>query len=174
MNILLQLLEIITLRREPQDLQYDEMAAAFYFVASVGLGYITHIIAAVYSQPLMYSVVLNCAQAGTLYGVLSLKGHKNRFVQTCTAVFGVTVLLGLARLIFAHIPLLGILVLAVVGWALYLLVIIVRAALDCSTINALLVVIVMEFVSVVVLLLVFPQFLVEFQQLLEVARSNNN
>ena len=173
MTILFQLLEIITLRRQPQDLQYDETAAAFYVVLTIGLGYLTNVIAEQYSAPLAYSLTQNGALALALFGVLAINGKRIRFVQTCTAMFGVSALLGLLTLAIVYIPGLAIFTLLVSGWGLYLMVLIMREALECSTMRALLIVIGIQILSVMVLLLVFPNFLNELQSLLEVAKSQS-
>ncbi|MBT8113742.1 MAG: hypothetical protein KJP04_00060 [Arenicella sp.] len=173
MTILIQLLEIITLRRRPQDLQYDEIAAAFYVVLTIGLGYLTNVIAEQYSAPLAYSLTQNGALALGLFGVLALNGKRVRFVQTCTAVFGVSALLGILTLAIVYIPGLAILTLLISGWGLYIMVLIMREALECSTLRALFIIIGIQIFSVIVLLLLFPDFLTELQSLLVVAQSES-
>ncbi len=102
-----------------------------------------------------------------------MNGKSVRFVQTCTAVFGVSALLGLLTLAIVYVPGLAIFTLLISGWGLYLMVVIMREALECSTLRALLIIIGIQVFSVIVLLLLFPNFLVELQSLLEVARSTS-
>ena len=165
MNILIQLIEIITLKRRPQDLQYDEFAAAFYVVFSVGLSYVVHILGGKYSSPLAYAVLPTAALLGLLYGVLAINSKQNRFVQTCTALFGVQTIISLAVLAFSAVSFLRLFLPFLMIWNLYISVLIIKESLEASWIRALLILVGIQFISVMVLVVIFPEFFAEFLEI---------
>ena len=171
MTILIQLLQIMTLQRRPQDLDYDQFSAVFYITLSIGIGYLVNVLAGQYSKPLVYSLVQNIVQLILLYGVLSLNSKSTRFVQTCTAIFGIPVILGCLTLLFSQLGL-GIFNLFFLGWTLYMVVLIFKAALECSTAKALLIAVCLNLLAVGSNILLFPDFQKEVQAILNSANAS--
>ncbi|MEM7361140.1 MAG: hypothetical protein AAF431_18780 [Pseudomonadota bacterium] len=171
MNILTQLLEIIFLKRQPQDIDYDEFSAFFYVAMAIGVGYIINTISGAYSRPLQYSLVQNVMQAVALYGILAINKKGNRFIQSCTTLFGVSAILQLVSLTSILIPGLAIFSLFLAGWVFYLTIIILRESLESSTLMAVFVAISIGFVSVAAVIMIYPDFLTEFVAIYEQAQK---
>lgn len=171
MNILTQLLQIISLRRRPQDIDYDEFSAFFYVGMAIGVGYILNTVPGFYTRPFQYSLVQNLMQAVALYGILAINGKGPRFVQTCTTLFGVSAILQTASLLTLVVPGLAIFSLFLTIWVFYLTIIILRESLDSSTLMAVFVAIAIGFVSVAAVLMIYPDFLDEAVTLYEQARK---
>lgn len=173
MNILTQLLQIIALRRKPQDIDYDAFSAVFYVVAAVGLGYLINNATSAYSKPLQYSLVQNLSHVAALYGLLVLNKKQNRFVQTCTTLFGVSVILQFISLGTTLSPVFAALSLFFVIWGFYLSILILKAALDTTTLSAILIVIALGFISVSLVAMIYPSFLEEFMSIVESAKQQS-
>ena len=171
MTILIQLIQIITLQRRAQDLDYDQFSAIFYVVFTIGLGYLINSFAGVYSEPFWYSFTQNMAQVAVLFGLLKVNGKESRFVQTCTALFGVSALLACLTILVSVIPVFQLFTLLIIGWTFYLVVLIIKEALDCSIIRAVFLTIGMQIITVVAVLLLFPNFAVEIQAVVDAAQS---
>ena len=171
MNIVVQLFQIITLQRRPSDLDYDQFATIFYVGMSIGLGYITNSLIKNFSHPLLYSLVQSLAQVAILYGILAVSQKSIRFVQTCTAIFGVSALLGCITLAISAIPGLGIINFFIMGWAFYMIVLIFKEALECSVGKAVLMTICLNMLAVIFLMLIFPDFTSEVESILNAAST---
>lgn len=171
MNILSQLLQIITLKRRPQDIDFDEFSAIFYVVAAIGLGYVLLSLTPGYSKPLQYSLVQNLTQAATLYGILAINQKQSRFIQTCTTLFGISVIMQILVLGVQFIPGLALLSLFLQVWVFYLTILIMREALDSNTLIAVFVTIALGFVSLMAVVLIFPDFIEEFIVIFEAAQN---
>lgn len=164
MTILRQLFEIILLQRRPRDLQYDEFSAVFYVVFSIGLSYVVHVAGDKYSSPLGYAVVPTLAVLGILYAILSASRKQNRFVQTVTAMFGAQTVIGMATIVISSIGVLHVLLPLFIVWNMFIGVLVVKDGLDASWVRALFILIGIQFLSIVAVILLFPDFLLELQQ----------
>lgn len=159
MNILTQLLQIITLKRRPQDIDYDEFSALLYVAIVIGLGYFINTLSAIYSKPFQYSLVQNIAFVITLYGVLAINKKQSRFIQTCTALFGVSAIVQFVSLSSVYIPVLKYFSYFLTGWLIYLTILVLRESLETNTIAALLVLISINILSIVPLVTLYPSFM---------------
>lgn len=167
MTIVLQLFEILIRKRQPHDLDYDINAAALSFVCIVGLGYVITSMQAVYTKPLAYSITQTLTQGTLIYLLLKVANKETRFVQTITAIFGVSVLLQMTSLIFLQIPILAATSLLLTLWNFYLSVLILKAALECSVLQSVLLTIAYQFIVLFVLTLLYPELIKEFISLAE-------
>ena len=165
MNILQQLVQIILLQRRPQDLDFDYTAAIFYAVAAAGLTYITSAQAGVFSQPLAISLIQTVSQALILFLFLQIASRTQRFVQTCTAMFGVSAILSVIIWPIAQVPGLSILTPFLIAWSVVITIIILRDAFDASIIKALIIMVGMGALSVFILMLLVPTYATEAQQI---------
>ncbi|MBX2847624.1 MAG: hypothetical protein KTR16_04840 [Acidiferrobacterales bacterium] len=166
MKILVQLCEIIILKRRPQDISYDSSAAVIAFMATAATSYFSVVLANVFSQPLGYVMVQVVAQAIIFYGLLSITRKQVRFVQTMTALFGVTAILQFITLFLTQIPGLGGLSLLLAAWNFYLMIIILKEAIECSTLQSIILTILYHFVIGVILLLIFPELFEKMQEVM--------
>lgn len=166
MNIISQLIEIILLKRQPQDIDYDVNYAVMFLVAAIGLTYIGNSLSGVYSKPLAYSLVQNFSQAVFLYFALSLAKKQNRFVQTCTAFFGTGTILLVLMLVAFLVPALSIFGVLLHVWMIYLSIKIIRAAFGFNLISAIFLMISIAIFSFVTVTTVYPDFLKETQSII--------
>lgn len=166
MKILQQLIQIVLLQRRPQDLDFDQNAAAFYVVLAIGMSYITSAQSGAFTHPLAISAVQNLAQAVFLFVFLQIAGKGTRFVQTCTAWFGVTTLLTLIVWLLAQVPAMSLLVLILMGWSFCLTVIILRDSFDAGLFRAVLLTVGIGMLSVILTMLVVPNYAEEAQAVL--------
>lgn len=165
MNIFQQLVQIILLQRRPQDLEFDQSAAVFYAVLTAGLNYITSAQAGVFSQPLIISLVQTAAQAGLLYLFLQITDRTVRFVQTCTAFFGVNAILTAITWLLVQIPALSVLAMLLMAWSFCISILIMRDAFDASFLRAVLIAVGIGALAVFVTMLVVPSYITEAQQI---------
>ena len=165
MNIFLQLVQILLLRRRPQDLEFDQFAAAFYAVAAAGLTFITSAQAGVFSQPLLISIVQTVSQAGLLFLFLRIANRSQRFVQTCTAMFGISAILSAFMWLLTQAPGLSLLVPFLVVWSIVITILILRDAFDATTLKAFFIMLAMGMLSVLVVMLLVPSYVTEAQQI---------
>lgn len=171
MNIALQLFEILIRRRQPQDLGYDVNAAALSFIAIIAMGYFITSMQVVYTQPLSYSIAQSLTQALVIYLVLRIANKENRFVQTITAIFGVSVILQMASLIILQVPGLAAATLFLTLWNFYLALLILKSALECSLAQSVFITIGYQVVVIFVLTLLFPELTKEFMSIVEEAKT---
>ncbi len=166
MNIFQELMQIIVLQRRPQDLSFDQTAAVFYFVLTVGLNYITSAQAGAFTQPLLISVIQGAAQAGLLFLFLQLANRAPRYIQTCTALFGITAILSALVWLLAQVAVLSIFVLMLMAWSFCLTILIMRDAFDASLLKAVFIAVALGAFSVMITMLVVPTYMQEAQALL--------
>ena len=164
MTILKQLFEIILLQRRPRDLQYDEFAAAFYVVFSVGLNYVVHMVGGKYSSPLGYALVPTLAVLVILYAILSASRKQNRFVQTVTAMYGTQTVIGFITIAVSSASILHVLLPLLIIWNMFIAILVIKDALEASWIRALLILIGIQLLSIIIVVVLFPDFLSELQQ----------
>jgi len=159
MSLVLELFQIITLKRKPQDLSYDQVAAILSFVSLITMGFFINGMMSAYSQPLGYAIVHSSTQAVVVYGLLRWNNKSLRFVQTITALFGTTVILQMLSLIALQSSLFAATSLLLSMWNIYLVIIILRTALDCTTLVSIAYTIIgYHLVSMLVLILIYPNF----------------
>ncbi len=149
-------LKIIALRGYAHDLPYNPLAIAFWLVLDFAL-----VVVAV--NALSERVVANlwlelfdvAFTAAAVYLVLWLHKHKDRFVQTYTAILGVNVivfaLLLAVALVFGR-ELFGILVQPLYLWFLVVVAFIFKDALEVSWLKAILWVMAMEITRLIVVM----------------------
>lgn len=167
MAILLELFEIIALKRKPQDISFDTVSAITAFVAAVAVSYFSVGAANVTTQPLPFVLSQALTQAIIFYILLSITGKQNRFTQTITALFGVSAILQMIGLVTLVLPGLEFLGLFITGWNLYLMIIILREAIECSTLQSVGITILYHFVIGVVLYTLFPEIFEQMQSLMQ-------
>ncbi len=171
MHIIQQLLEIILRKRQPQDIAYNLNAAIATVVLTVLLGTLVYSRFPQFSMPLAYNLTLAGVQALAVYGLLAMAKKANRFVQTITALFGVSVILQILTIGAGMTTILSPLGLVFTVWNMVLIIFIIRAALECSTLQAIVQVIAYHFLMIFMLLLLFPKFQDEVKALSELAQT---
>lgn len=167
MTIFSQLIEIILLKRRPQDLDFDQAAAVLYLVLTIGINYISTSMSGAFSHPLMISAVQNLAIAGLLFAFLGFSGKGQRFIQTCTAMFGINAILSLVILFLAQVPVINLLIVVLMGWSFYLMVLVLRDAFDASLLKAVFLLIGINIIAVFFTTAVVPGYIEEFQALMQ-------
>jgi len=172
MPIVLELLQIITLQRAPQDLRYDQVAAALSFLALIAMSYFINGMMVEYTAPLGYAIVQSCCQAIIIYGLLRWRDKSVRYVQTITALFGTTVILNMLTLVALRSSLFAAATLLFSVWNFYLMVIILQAALDCSIIRSVILTVAYHFVTVLVLIMIYPNFPEEITAMMNASRAS--
>lgn len=171
MSIVLQLFEIIIRRRQPQDIDYDIVAAVLGFGALVATNYFITSLQPIYSKPLVYSFTQSTVLAIILYGILKLANKEQRSVQTLTAIFGVTAILQMSTLLIFQVPILSPMTLLLGLWDVYLSMLILKAALECSLLQSVLLTVGYKILVAVILILFFPEFINESFSILEQAQK---
>lgn len=166
MKILIQLFEIIILKRRPQDISYDTSAAVIAFFATIATSYFSVIVAGSFSQPLAFVVAQVVTQAIIFYLLLSVTKKQVRYVQTVTALFGVSAILQFIALFILKVPGLGILGLFLTAWNFYLMIVILKEAIECTTLQSILITIFYHFIIGVVLLMLFPDIFEKMQAIM--------
>ena len=173
MNIVLQLFQIITLRRRPSDIGYDLTAAVMAFLAAVFSGYFQIVANQSFTTPpLPFVVTQALAQAGIFWLLLRIRNKQSRFVQTITALFGVAAILQFIGLLIIQVPALIIFGIMITAWNFYLMIIILSEAIDCSVIQSVLITIAYHFVIGVLLLMIFPDLFEQMQAAIKAAPSS--
>jgi len=172
MAILLELFEIIALKRKPQDISYDTVSAITAFVAAVAVSYFSVGAANVATEPLPFVLSQAITQAIIFYILLNITGKKNRFTQTITALFGVSAILQTIGFITLILPGLGFLGLLITGWNLYLMIIILRESIECSTLQSVGITILYHFVIGVILYALFPEIFASMQEMMQVPAAD--
>jgi uncharacterized protein (DUF486 family) len=161
MQIIKQLIQILLRKREPQDLDYSLQAAILLAMSVVFLRYISFSSMSSLSNPLGYSLVSSIGEALVIYALLRSQDKAGRFVQTVTALFGITVLVTMASVIMTVTVILQLALPVLVIWSIYLTVLILRAALDCSMLASLMLTIGYTAISYLLVILIFPKFQTE-------------
>lgn len=158
MTILSQLIEIIFLKRRPQDIDHDQMAAVYYLLLMIGFAYVMTAISGQYSKPLLYSAAQYLSQAAVLYLFLRLSGKHSRFVQTCTVFFGINALLSAPLLVIILVPSLALLWIVIAAWSFYITVLTLRDAFDVSAFASIFIYIAISISAVFISFILFPDF----------------
>ena len=171
MHIIQQLFEIIVRKRQPQDLAYSLNAAIVTVSLTVALGTAAFASVPNFSMPFAYNITLSLAQALMIYAILALSNKSNRYVQTITALFGVSLILQLLKIVAVMVGFLSGLSLVFTIWNLVLIVLIFRAALDCSTPQAIVKTIAYHFLAAMTLYLLFPNFSNELLEVLNAVQA---
>jgi uncharacterized protein (DUF486 family) len=161
MQIIKQLIQILLRKREPQDLDYSLQAAILLAMSVVFLRYISFSSMESLSNPFGYSLVSSIGEALVIYTLLRSQGKAGRFVQTVTALFGITVLVTMASVIMTVTVILQLALPVLVIWSIYLTVLILRSALDCSMLASLMLTIGYTAISYLMVILIFPKFQTE-------------
>jgi len=132
MQIIRQLAEIAVRKRDPQDLDYSLEAAIILTMSVVFLRYVSFNSMGELSNPLGYSLVSVIGESGLIYALLRSQSKDNRFVQTLTGLFGITVIATAVSVLMAITVVLQLALPMLVIWSIYLAVLILRTALECS------------------------------------------
>lgn len=172
MQIIRQLFEIIIRKRQPQDLDYNSAAALISLISSIAIGYMVYSVIPQISKPLMYNIAMVLLQTVAIYGFLAINQKATRFIQTITAIFGVTVILQIITVGLGQLGVLASFAFLVTLWNLILVVFIMRTALECSTIKAVFVTLGYHLFMGIVMSLIFPNFPGELQAMLEAAQNS--
>jgi len=167
MKILLELFEIIILRRRPRDISYDISAAVIALMMTIAATYISAITTNLFENPFPFVITQGILQTIIFYFLLLMTKNENRFVQTITALFGVSAILQLLGFLILALPGLGILGLAVTSWNFYLMVVILREAIDCKTLQSVIITVLYHFLMGLILLMLFPDIYENMQAIVE-------
>lgn len=167
MHIFSQLFEILILRRKVADLEYNPNVALLAGAVLVAVGAYVNSLSPELSRPFTLSFAQYAVQALLLYGLLALQAKGGRFVQTISALYGVTVMIQLASLVTISIPGMVILGLSLTIWNFYISIVILRDSLETSTLVGLLWILALNAVSVVILMTLFPDFQAMIQNVVE-------
>jgi len=171
MKILFELLEIIILRRRPRDISYNVSAAAIAFMITIAATYISAVAINVFTQPFLFVITQGLLQTIIFYLLLVITKKKNRFIQTITALFGISAILQLLGFVILVLPALGILGLAITSWNFYLMIVILREAIDCKTLQSVIITILYHFLMGLILLMLFPDVYERMQAIVEAAEA---
>ena len=165
MQIFKQLIEIALRKREPQDLTYSLEVAILLTASMAILRYISFNAMESLSNPIAYSVASVVGECALIYILLRRQNKANRFVQTLTALFGIALIATAVSVLMAMTVILQLALPVLLIWSIYLAVIILRSALECSTLKALLLTIAYKTFGYLMVILLFPKF--EAEMLLE-------
>ncbi len=171
MPLVLELFQIITLQRSPQDLRYDQVAAALSFGGLVAMSFFINSMMVEYTAPLGYAIVQSCSQAIAIYGLLQWRKKSVRYVQTITALFGTTVILQMLTLVALQSSLFATSSVLFSIWNFYLMIIILRAALECTPLQAVIYTVAYHFLTVLVLIMIYPNFPAEIASIANTGRA---
>ena len=169
MQIIKQLYEITLRKRQPADLNYSLETAIVLTMTMIFLRYYSYSQMESLTSPAFYAVLSITGELGLIYALLKSKQKDNRFVQTVTALFGITLLMSIAILVAAVIPFVQLTILFLMIWSLYLMIVILRSALDCSTLMAILLTVAYNAAGYLLVVILMPKFqteiLLEFEKI---------
>jgi len=166
MNIIIQLIEVIILKRRPSDVTFDPTAAALAICASAATSYFQVVFANVFSNALTYIIAQTLLSAIVIFGILSLAQKKERLIQTYTALFGVSAILQFVSLIILQVPVLSVFGLLITIWNFYLMILILKEAIDCTLLQSIFLTLGYHFIIGFVLLSLFPEMFEQMQSIL--------
>ncbi|MFT6409058.1 MAG: hypothetical protein ACJAQ6_002481 [Arenicella sp.] len=161
MQIIKQLVQISLRKREPQDLDFSLQAAILLAMGIVFLRYISFLSMSSLSNPFGYSLVSIIGESLAIFALLRSQNKTGRFVQTITALFGITVLATMVSVIMSVTVILQLALPFLLLWSIYLMVLILRAALDCSLVASLMFTIGYNAIGYLLVMLLFPKFQTE-------------
>ena len=137
MNTFVQLIQIITLKRKPSEINYDTSAAIIVTMATIATTYVQIIASKLLSdQQIIFVIAQTIGQAGLIWLLLKARNKENRYIQTITALFGVSAVLNLFGIIILQLPVLIAFGILFSAWNFYLIVLILGEALECSIIRS--------------------------------------
>lgn len=161
MQIIKQLYQISVRKREPQDLDYSLETAIALTMGIVFLRYASLSTMSSLSNPLAYSLASTVGESAAIYAILLSQGKASRFVQTLTALFGVTMIASAASILMTLTVILQLALPVLFIWSFYIMVLILRSALECSTAASLLLTIAYKIAGGFLLIILFPKFQTE-------------
>lgn len=167
MQIIRQLLEIILRKRQPQDLSHSLNAAIICCIGIAAMGTAVYSQIPTITQPFIYNVAMVIFQAVGIYALLGISNKTSRYIQTITAIFGVSLILQILTIAVGQISFLAPLSLFFTIWNFVLVVFILRAALESSTGKAVLLTMAYHLFMGVMMAIIFPKFPLELQAILE-------
>lgn len=162
MSIAAQLVQIILRKRSPADIDFSVAAAAIVIGGSFALQAVTLGVVPSYTQPFAYAAVYTIANVLAVYAILAIHGKDARFVQTATALFGVSLILQMMSIFAAVSGPLAFTSVMITFWQIFILILILKAALECSTVKAVMLTLLYQFFIGFSLLVIFPEFQTEF------------
>jgi len=171
MTLISQLIEIIFRKRAPEDIDHNVTNALLLFTFSATAGYVMNATVEQYTQPLLYSLVFSLTHALAIYAVLQFFKKDGRYVQTMTALLGVSLILQAVMLITSQIVPLPLITVVVTAWNFYLIVIILRSALECSVAASVLLTLGYHLFMVGIMVVLLPDWSKEFMQVVEQAQQ---
>lgn len=168
MNLLIQLFEIIFLRREAKDLKHDSTDLGLAVLAYAGATYLQVLFMVraypeqtVVSNPILFSALQAVLMLAVFSWIMRLNKRGERLVQTATASFGVAAILLVVSFLAASNSATAIIGLVATVWNLVLWVRILKSALENSILGSLFLVFVIQFLTMIPLMFIFPEY-VEF------------
>lgn len=162
MSIASQLFQIILRKRAPADIDFSVPAAVAVIGGSFALQAVTLGVVPSYTQPVAYAAAYTIANVLAVYAILAIHKKDARFVQTATALFGVSLILQMMSIFAAVSGPLAFTSVMITFWQIFILILIMKAALECSTIKAVLLTLLYQFFIGFSLLIIFPEFQTEF------------
>jgi len=168
MNILIQLFDIIRLKRRPSDISFNETAAVITFFAAIAASYFQMVANQTLTHaPLPFVITQASAQAAIFWLLLKFRGKENRFIQAATALFGTAAILQFFALFIIVVPALTILGLVLTAWSFYLMVLILSEAIDCTIFQSILLTVAYHFIIGLFLVLIFPELFEQMRAAIE-------
>ncbi|MFT6031549.1 MAG: hypothetical protein ACI854_000073 [Arenicella sp.] len=161
MQIIKQLVQISLRKREPQDLEYSLQAAILLAMSIVFLRYISFLSMTSLSNPFGYSLVSIIGESLAIFALLRSQNKTGRFVQTITALFGITVIATMVSVIMSITVILQLALPFLLVWSIYIMVLILRSALDSTMIGSVMLTIGYNAIGYLVVILLFPSFQAE-------------
>ena len=157
MTTFVQLLQIITLKRKSSEISYDPSAAIIVTMATIATTYVQIISSKLLNdQQLIFVVAQTIGQAGVIWLLLKIRNKENRYIQTVTALFGVSAILHLFGIIILQLPLLIVFGILFSAWNFYLIVLVLSEALECNIIQSAFITIAYHIVVTMFLYLLLP------------------
>ena len=169
MNIVQQLLQILLLKRGPEDLEYNETAAYVACGLYIYTNYLIKVVLGTYSLPFSYTLVESLALIAFLFLAMSMLDLKNRFVQFVTGYFGVLSLQAAAVVLMVSTGgSTGIFLICILAsvWIMIVALKILIKTVDRGLLLPISLWFASNLVSSLILTMIFPQFSAESEQTL--------
>ncbi|MEO0367705.1 MAG: hypothetical protein AAF197_02850 [Pseudomonadota bacterium] len=167
MQSIVQIFEIITRQRAPGDLEYNPAIAVIAGAVLISLGTYINSGLAQLSTPMLISAVQVLGQAMLTFVLLNVQGKGNRFVQTISAIFGVTVIVQVMALLTTPLPGGPAIAMLLNFWGFFISVIILKDALESGMLVAILWTITISIGVFLMLFVMFPDFEAFFKEIME-------
>ena len=162
MPVLKQLFQRFFRKIEPSDLSYNVNVAIALTLVILHFRYAIFSFAGTQAA-IFYSIIYCVAQTGFVYLMLRLSDKSPRFVQTLTALLGVTLVFAIGFVAMAVTVIFAILIPFIVIWYLYISYLIIKSAFESTALKAVGITIVYLTVGELVLALLVPQYQVDVQ-----------